>query len=83
MSKVLSKLRSLEKYHYKSWWASVRRVGEARNALLLADPRDLAEKKALLTMALAAADQDYRMYVHVCGTLDEIEQAGLNGTATS
>jgi hypothetical protein len=80
MSKALTNLRKMESRTYKDWWAAVRYVGECRNQLLLAEHRDQAEKKAKLSFALAQADQAYRMYTNVCDTLDEVEQAGLNGS---
>jgi hypothetical protein len=79
MSKAINNLRKIEKRSYAEWSRAVRYAAECRNAVLTADQRDRREKKAALTLALANADRTFTTWCNVCDTLDEIEQAGLNG----
>lgn len=73
MSKAVNNLRKIETRTYKEWWAAVRYVGEARNRLVTADRNDVAEQKAILTMAQANADRAYNTWLQVCEALDEVE----------
>jgi hypothetical protein len=80
MSKTANSLQKMERGTYRDWTLAVRELGQMRNRLILAAKQDIPDAKSRLELATAYADACFNKWTTVCNALDEIEQAGLNGS---